>query len=83
MLAPYAAVSCIVSYLMTGHRSVYPSQVIASTKSPSILVTKGIEMEKLRSIRIKPRPHSITGLLLGTFRKNKQNDRDQETEGDE
>jgi H+/Cl- antiporter ClcA len=82
-LAPYAAVSCIVSFLMTGHRSVYPSQVIASTKSPSILVTKGIEMEKLRSIRIKPRPHSITGLLLGTFRKNKQNDRGQETEGEE
>jgi H+/Cl- antiporter ClcA len=82
-LAPYAAVSCIVSYLMTGHRSVYPSQVIASTKSPSILVTKGIEMEKLRSIRIKPRPHSITGLLLGTFRKNKQNDRGQETKGEE
>ncbi len=26
-LAPYATVACIISYLMTGHRSVYPSQI--------------------------------------------------------
>jgi H+/Cl- antiporter ClcA len=63
-LAPYAALSCIVSYLMTGHRSVYPSQVLATTKSPSILVETGVEMDKLRSIRIKPRPHSITDILV-------------------
>lgn len=65
-LAPYAALSCIVSYIMTGHRSVYPSQVLAATKSPSILIEKGIEMEKLHSITIKPRPHSITDILLRT-----------------
>jgi H+/Cl- antiporter ClcA len=65
-LAPYAALSCIVSYIMTGHRSVYPSQVLAATKSPSILIEKGIEMDKLRSIIIKPRPHSITDILVRT-----------------
>lgn len=63
-LAPYAALSCIVSYLMTGHRSVYPSQVLATAKSPSILIEKGIEMEKLASIIIKPRPHSITSMII-------------------
>lgn len=66
-LAPYAAVSCIVSYLMTGHRSVYPSQVLASSKSPSILIEKGLEMDKLSMIRIRPRPHSITDILLKIF----------------
>jgi H+/Cl- antiporter ClcA len=65
-LAPYAALSCIVSYLMTGHRSVYPSQILATAKSPSILVNKGVEMEKLGSIRIRPRPRSITDILVRT-----------------
>jgi H+/Cl- antiporter ClcA len=68
-LAPYAAVSCIVSYLMTGHRSVYPSQILASTKSPSILIEKGLEMDKLHAIRIRPRPHSITDILLRAFKR--------------
>lgn len=71
-LAPYAAVSCIVSYLMTGHRSVYPSQVLASTKSPSILIEKGVEMDKLSSIIIRPRPHSVTDILLRLINKLKE-----------
>ncbi len=62
-IAPYAAVSCIVSYLITGHRSVYPSQIMSMTKSPSILIEKGIEMESLKPGTIRPRPRSITDLL--------------------
>ncbi|UCD34544.1 MAG: chloride channel protein [Nitrospiraceae bacterium] len=63
-IAPYAAVSCIVSYLMTGHRSVYPSQVLATTKSPSIFIQPGVMMEHLDSIKIRPRPHSLTDALV-------------------
>jgi H+/Cl- antiporter ClcA len=70
-VAPYAALSCIVSYLMTGHRSVYPSQVLATAKSPSILVEKVVEMDKLLSITIKPRPHSITDILVRTLNRAK------------
>ena len=62
-VAPYAAVSCIVSYLITGHRSVYPSQILSITKSPSILIEKGVEMDDLKPGRIRPRPRSITDLL--------------------
>jgi len=62
--APYAAVSCIVSYLMTGHRSVYPSQVLATSKSSSIMIEKGIVMENMGNIRIKPRPRSVTNALV-------------------
>jgi hypothetical protein len=71
-VAPYAAVSCIVCYLMTGHRSVYPSQVLATTKSPSIFVEKGVEMEKLKSIEIRPRPRSITETIIWFFEKLKK-----------
>jgi H+/Cl- antiporter ClcA len=68
-VAPYAAVSCIVSYLMTGHRSVYPSQVLAGTRSPSILVEKGVEIEHISSIVVKPRPKSITDMVLKALNK--------------
>jgi H+/Cl- antiporter ClcA len=63
-IAPYAAVSCIVSYLMTGHRSVYPSQVLHTSKSPSIFVETGVEMEDLSTIKIRPRPRSITDAIV-------------------
>ena len=45
-LGPYAAVACVISYLMTGHRSVYPSQVLAIKKSSSIQVELGKEIER-------------------------------------
>lgn len=35
-IAPYAAMSCVISYFMTGHRSVYPSQVFEMSKSAFI-----------------------------------------------
>lgn len=44
-VAPYAAVACVISFLITGHRSVYPSQVLAIKKSPSIRVELGEEVE--------------------------------------
>ncbi len=59
-VAPYAAIACVISFLMTGHRSVYPSQVLAVSKSPSIYVEKGLEMEDISSVEIKPRQQSVT-----------------------
>ena len=40
--------------------------ILATAKSPSILVNKGVEMEKLGSIRVKPRPRSITDIIVRT-----------------
>ena len=74
-VGPYASLACIIAFLMAGHRSVYPSQVLAVTKSPSILVEEGKKMEEITGVRFEPRPHSlISGLLWGarkarTFRK--------------
>jgi H+/Cl- antiporter ClcA len=52
-VAPYAAVACVISFLMTGHRSVYPSQVLAIRKSPSIEVEIGKEVEDIKT-KFKP-----------------------------
>jgi len=43
-LAPYATVACVVSFLITGHRSVYPSQVLSISKSSSLQVELGKEI---------------------------------------
>lgn len=45
-IAPYAALVCVISFLMTGHRSVYPSQILAFKKSKLIDIELGREIEK-------------------------------------
>ncbi len=61
VVAPYAAVSCVISFLMTGHRSVYPSQVLSMSKSSSIAVEKGHVMSDMGGVNVTPREKSITG----------------------
>ena len=59
-IAPYAAVACVVSFLISGHRSVYPSQVLAIRKSASVDVEIGREVEGLM-VRAEPRSKSLSG----------------------
>lgn len=47
-IGPYAATACVVSFLMTSTRSVYPSQIMAIEKSPDIKVELGKEVDKIR-----------------------------------
>jgi H+/Cl- antiporter ClcA len=47
-VAPYAAVACVISFIMTGHRSVYSTQILAIKKSASINVVLGKEMDTLK-----------------------------------
>ncbi len=56
--APLAAVSCVVAFLISGHRSVYPSQILAHSKSKAILLEGPARIDSTRS---KPR---LSGLLL-------------------
>ncbi|MBI5587352.1 MAG: chloride channel protein, partial [Deltaproteobacteria bacterium] len=44
-VAPYASIACVISFVITGHRSVYPSQVLSIKKSASIEVEIGKELE--------------------------------------
>lgn len=38
---PYAAVSCLISYLVSGHRSIYPSQIIFAGKRACLCGDEG------------------------------------------
>lgn len=44
-LAPYATVACVISFLITGHRSVYPSQILSFRKTGSMNIELGKEIE--------------------------------------
>jgi H+/Cl- antiporter ClcA len=43
-VAPYAAVSCVISFLMSGHQSLYTAQVLAVAKSRGIRALLGREI---------------------------------------
>jgi len=60
-IAPYAAGACIVSFLMTGHRSVFPSQVLSVRKSPSISVPLGADIDQVRP-QFRPRKRGLVTL---------------------
>lgn len=66
-IAPYATVACIVSFLMTGHRSVYPSQILSMRKSSSINVETGKDIEHTIA-EAQPRKKSLTSLILKIIR---------------
>ena len=48
--AHYAAVSGIIAYLITGHRSIYPSQILAFKKSQFLEVPTGHDMEHTKVV---------------------------------
>jgi H+/Cl- antiporter ClcA len=67
-IAPYAAVACVTSFLMTGHRSVYPSQIFAMMKSSSFRDESGKEVVHAQA-EFLLRRRSVTRYLLSIFRK--------------
>lgn len=67
-IAPYAAIASVVSFLMTGHRSVFPTQVLSFKKSTSVHVEIGSELEHVRTT-FQPRDKSLTGFLLRVIKK--------------
>ncbi len=63
-IGPYAAVASVISFLMTGHRSVYPSQILSFAKSSSLQVHKGREMKDAGAVEYQPRSRSLSGLFM-------------------
>jgi H+/Cl- antiporter ClcA len=49
-VAHYAAISVVISFLMTGHRSVFPSQILAMKKSDMLDITPG---ESIQHAQVK------------------------------
>jgi H+/Cl- antiporter ClcA len=67
-IAPYASVACVISFLMTGHRSVYPSQVLQVSKSASIHVQLGGEIQDIHAT-YEARESTLIGLVKAGYRR--------------
>ena len=61
-LSPYAAVTCVVSFLIVGHRSVYPSQILAIAKSSSLRPDVGKTVEDAGEVTVLPRDETVVGV---------------------
>ncbi|RAP31867.1 voltage-gated chloride channel [Candidatus Marinamargulisbacteria bacterium SCGC AG-414-C22] len=44
-ITPYATVACVISFFMTGYRSIFPSQVLSAQKTEGIILKPGEEVE--------------------------------------
>ncbi len=77
-IAPYAALSCIISFLITGNRSIYSSQILGIRKSSSIAVEIGKEIGEIEpKIQIRRKSFANAILTIGRrinekFIKNKR-----------
>lgn len=59
----FVSVACVISFLMTGHRSVYPSQLLSVRKSESINVQVGEEIQDIEAT-YEPRESMIARLAM-------------------
>lgn len=62
-IAPHAAVACMVSFLIVGYRSIYPSQVLGMQKSTSLKVTTGKPISEFEQADVQHRKTSMLGLF--------------------
>ena len=64
-VAPYATICCVVCFLMTGYRSVFPSQIISVNKAPSVVVKQGTELDSMEThIEYSTRRTMATGRVV-------------------
>ncbi|MHB8859810.1 MAG: chloride channel protein [Thermoleophilia bacterium] len=66
-VAPYAIVACAVSYLVTGHRSVFPAQRLATGKSSSLRVELDADIQDVRP-EFHYRERSLPGVIHSLVR---------------
>jgi H+/Cl- antiporter ClcA len=62
-IAPHAALACMVSYLIVGYRSVYPSQLLGIQKSASHKMATGIPIGEVGRAEFVKREKSLLGVV--------------------
>ena len=70
-LAPYAAITSTMSYVITGHHSAIPTQILPDSKSPSITIDSGKEIERA-TLTPAPRFTAIRQKLKNMFKASHQ-----------
>lgn len=70
----YASIVCVISYLIVGHKSVYPTQVLFTTKSPSFDMKTNCELDKIHKFKVRNRNETFKKFL----NQKKNNDKKEE-----
>ena len=68
-IAPFAAISCMVSFLIVGYRSIYPSQLLGIQKSGQFNVPTGGAIGDMGEVTVSPRKQPLFGLMLKVRRR--------------
>jgi H+/Cl- antiporter ClcA len=66
-IGSFAAVACMVSFLMTGYRSIYPSQLLGAQKSRSLTAPTGNPIGEMNPTHVALRDKSLLGILVKIF----------------
>jgi H+/Cl- antiporter ClcA len=66
-IGSFAAIACMVSFLMTGYRSIYPSQLLGAQKSRSLTVPTGSPIGEMDPTHVALREKSLLGILVKIF----------------
>lgn len=67
-IAPHAAVACMVSFLIVGYRSIYPSQILGIEKSSSLKVKTGNPLGEFDPATVDQRGVSLPGFIVKVAR---------------
>jgi H+/Cl- antiporter ClcA len=70
-IAPYATISCITSFLMSGHRTVYPSQKLTVAKSALFVMDTDKEVREIHTYHIATQHLGLLNMVLDIFRRRK------------
>jgi H+/Cl- antiporter ClcA len=62
-IGSYAAIACVISYIIAGHRSVYASQILGVTKSSSISAPLMKELESIDGVDVEDKPGKLIHIL--------------------
>ncbi|HOV13518.1 MAG TPA: chloride channel protein [Spirochaetota bacterium] len=70
-IGTYASLACLISFLMTGHRSIYPSQILKIEKSNSFILKKNEEIGGVE-LQYSDKKDASKTLLGSIFKKIKK-----------
>ncbi|MCD2348565.1 chloride channel protein [Clostridium guangxiense] len=59
----YAAIAIGISYIVVGHQSIYPTQFVMSSKTPSLKIKTNIEVKDVSETNLISKKHIMSSLL--------------------
>lgn len=62
----YSSIVCVISYLIVGHKSIYPTQVLKKSKTPSICMKEDCEVGTGGRFKINKSRKNILGKVIET-----------------